>query len=298
MVAGHFTVVYCILHYLDSDMTVQCIETIRKVNGDENHWIVIVDNGSKNGSSDQLRTRYADNECIITLEARDNLGFAAGNNIGYRYAKEMLNADIVLVMNNDVLIEPSVSAASLRNTLRSTSYALVGPRIINLNGNDQNPMRSFPLTNLEIVIAIFKNLSWLGVMSIPLITKWMLDRRDLRVSRRQPIERGASDKQGYADLVLHGACVIYTQHWILNENVAFVPGTFMYMEEDILFDYARAKCYKTGLINSLIVRHLEDHATRCARPNREERFRFTTKEHTRSLLKLLYFRARGRWPVG
>ncbi|SPT53757.1 Glycosyl transferase family 2 [Actinomyces bovis] len=297
MLAGCVTVAYSILHYLDSDVTIQCVEAIRDVNGEADYWIVVVDNGSKNGSCDSLRLKYADEHRVIIIETQENLGFAAGNNVGYRYAKEQLKANLILVMNNDVLVEPSVSAASLCDIVGSCPYALVGPRIADLSGRPQNPLRMTPLSNLGVVKAVFKNVCWLGASRIPLVGKWVLDKRDLRISRRQVIDHGAVTGKDYKDVVLHGACIIYTQLWIVNESVAFVPGTFMYAEEDILFDYARAAGYKTGMLSSLGVCHLEDRATRSARPNREERFRFTTKEQTRSLIRLLAFRVRGRWPV-
>lgn len=76
--------------------TLACVESCRKLS-----WptfrIVIVDNGSTDGSVAILRKQLHD---IQIIQSGGNLGFAGGNNIGIRQALNA-GADFVWLLNND-----------------------------------------------------------------------------------------------------------------------------------------------------------------------------------------------------
>lgn len=78
--------------------------------------IVIVDNGSTNDSVQRIRAAFPE---IALLTAEQNRGFAAGSNIGIRYALER-GADFVWLLNNDILAPP--------DTLRKLITAASEPR--------------------------------------------------------------------------------------------------------------------------------------------------------------------------
>ena len=80
--------------------TIECLESLEKLEY-KNCEIVIVDNGSKDNSVDTLKNRFPQ---INLLEARRNLGFAGGNNLGMRYALEH-GADFILLLNNDTIAD-------------------------------------------------------------------------------------------------------------------------------------------------------------------------------------------------
>jgi GT2 family glycosyltransferase len=64
--------------------------------------VIVVDNGSIDGSQEYLRTRWPQ---VVTLDAGSNLGFSGGNNLGIRDALEA-GADYVLLLNNDAQLLP------------------------------------------------------------------------------------------------------------------------------------------------------------------------------------------------
>ncbi len=66
--------------------------------------IVIVDNASPDGSGPMLQKTFAHHTVILSDR---NGGYAAGNNIGTRYALEH-NADYVLILNNDATVTPDI----------------------------------------------------------------------------------------------------------------------------------------------------------------------------------------------
>jgi GT2 family glycosyltransferase len=66
-----------------------------------NMQILISDNGSTDGSQSYIKKNYPN---VILIENNDNLGWAAGNNVGIKYAIQQ-NADYILLANNDLYFE-------------------------------------------------------------------------------------------------------------------------------------------------------------------------------------------------
>lgn len=93
---------FVILHYRAIDMTRTCVERIQALDGEND--IVIVDNASPNGTGKLLAEEYAADSKVTVLLNPENAGFARGNNMGIRWAKEHLSADFVVALNNDVEI--------------------------------------------------------------------------------------------------------------------------------------------------------------------------------------------------
>lgn len=64
--------------------------------------VVLIDNGSSDGSVAFTREHHPQ---VKIIENRRNLGWAAGNNVGIRYALEQ-GADYVVLLNNDMRVDP------------------------------------------------------------------------------------------------------------------------------------------------------------------------------------------------
>jgi GT2 family glycosyltransferase len=86
--------------------------------------IVIVENGSADGSAEQLRDALP--TCRI-LELESNVGFARGSNLG----AERLPADAYLLVNSDAFVGRPGSVAKLRAALDDPAVGLVVPRLLN-----------------------------------------------------------------------------------------------------------------------------------------------------------------------
>jgi GT2 family glycosyltransferase len=63
--------------------------------------LIIVDNASTDNSMDLLRNFH--DERIQIIQSGSNIGFAAGNNLGYRYA----SGKYVVILNNDTVVDPN-----------------------------------------------------------------------------------------------------------------------------------------------------------------------------------------------
>ena len=90
-----------LLNYNGYKDTIECVNSLEKIITD-NIKIIVVDNKSTDNSIEEIEKNI--NDKIILLRAEANDGFSAGNNIGIKYALEN-NADYVLLLNNDTIIE-------------------------------------------------------------------------------------------------------------------------------------------------------------------------------------------------
>ena len=81
--------------------TLACLTSLSKLNY-LNLRMLVVDNGSEDGTPQAVAARFPNVEVIINPS---NLGFAAGCNVGLRLALEQ-GADYVFLLNNDTLVDP------------------------------------------------------------------------------------------------------------------------------------------------------------------------------------------------
>ena len=94
-------VVAVVVSWNGREDTLAALESLRGID------VVVVDNGSVDGSADAIAERFPEVELI---RAGVNLGFAGGNNAGIRRALD-LGADWVLLVNNDATVEPGIVEA-------------------------------------------------------------------------------------------------------------------------------------------------------------------------------------------
>jgi GT2 family glycosyltransferase len=115
--------------------TLECISSLD--NMEYRNWhALIVDNGSTDDSVERLKEACPE---VTILETHKNLGFAAGNNVGIRFALKS-GADYVFVLNNDTTVFPDTISAFVEFAEKHPTAALMGPRI-----DRRNPQREWPI---------------------------------------------------------------------------------------------------------------------------------------------------------
>jgi len=104
---------------------VLCLRSLVAHGVDEEH-VVFVDNGSSDGSIERVACEFP--RASILRNAR-NTGYGDGTNQGMKHALE-LGAELVFLVNNDVVVDPSTLPALVRVLDERPSVGIVGPRIV------------------------------------------------------------------------------------------------------------------------------------------------------------------------
>ncbi|MET0671889.1 MAG: glycosyltransferase, partial [Microbacterium pygmaeum] len=115
-----------IVSYNTRDETLTCVESLRAATTRPLE-IVVVDNGSLDGSAAALREAFPD---ITVVEAGANLGFAAGVNLGV----ESSTAPWVLLLNPDTVVLPAAVDAIVEFAERNPAHGVYGGRTLRPDG--------------------------------------------------------------------------------------------------------------------------------------------------------------------
>jgi len=89
-----------VLNWNGKNILSDCLNSLMSVKYD-NYKVLLVDNGSSDGSVDYVKNEYPDVELLV-LEK--NYGYAGGNNLGFDYAKGK-KAKFVIFLNNDTIVD-------------------------------------------------------------------------------------------------------------------------------------------------------------------------------------------------
>lgn len=86
--------------------------------------VILVDNGSTDGSAEQARRRFGD--ALIVIRNARNEGFARGNNIGFARAK----GEWIFLLNSDAMCDPDAIAEVMRFVAGKPDVGQVACRVV------------------------------------------------------------------------------------------------------------------------------------------------------------------------
>lgn len=231
--------------------------------------IVIVDNASPNHSGEQLRERLKEDSNIHLIFSDKNIGFARGNNLGYDFAKNRLHGDVIVVLNNDITIEQIDFIDKLIYIYHAYPFDVLGPDIYSTaTFSHQSPPRmpSYTLSSLNRDILKWNFIQFVYTALSKFHFLYMLDQlyKKAITARHQKRNEHAPVNWSHSQtsVRLHGAFLIFANHFVKNETHAFYPGTFLYMEEDFLDFYCKKKGYRVTYCPELHVLHREHSSTK------------------------------------
>jgi GT2 family glycosyltransferase len=143
----------------------ECLKTLPAGVGDLNHEIIVIDNGSYDGTAEMLASDFPH---VRFVQGQQNLGFAAGNN---RAAKEA-RGELLLFLNPDTESRPR-AIKELTHALRSCPGAgIAGARLFNSDLSLQTScVQAFPtilncLLDCEFLRRIFPKSSLWGIAAL------------------------------------------------------------------------------------------------------------------------------------
>ena len=108
----------------------RCLESLTNTAGGSSQEIIVVDNGSTDGSVELLRSQFPQ---VILIENDNNLGFARANNVGIRESK----GHYLCLANSDIIIPEGCMDKLVGFMEENPDVGMAGPRILNPDGTLQ-----------------------------------------------------------------------------------------------------------------------------------------------------------------
>lgn len=245
---------FSVLHYKTIEMTIQCVESLQNLYKDDVH-LVIVDNGSKDGTAEILNDRYAGGD-VRVIVSDENLGFSKGNNIGYMYLKD-IGCDFIVLLNNDVIAVQDNFIDRIETEYENGGFDILGPMILN---GKLEIVHTYPQTPVHCTI------SSIYIGQVTCAVKWLLSFCGLDMKLAELIsERQRGKKEIYAtqrceNVQISGCCIIFSKSYI-NKFDGLNPAPFLYLEEEILFARAARNSMKIVYSPEIRIVHIGEVAT-------------------------------------
>lgn len=229
-----YKIAVVILNYLNYKDTIECVESMLKMDYPI-CGAVIVDNASRNGSYEILKRKYENNNQIQVVANSRNQGYARGNNLGIKYARNKWKAEFVLIVNNDtVFIDEHYITELIRNY--QTGVGVIGSKII-LNKECEAPPFLYYFEFKDLFANYFNMLS-----------------RHLGSCFDFPQNQGKPEK------ILHGCALMLTPDFF-QKYQGFFKFTFLYGEEAILFLMCKCHQLRQVYVPDARIYHKEDQSS-------------------------------------
>jgi GT2 family glycosyltransferase len=113
-----------VLTWNGKEDTLECLRSLQAVTY-ANFRILVIDNASADGTSEEVQ-KFLPNIEVMSNET--NLRFAGGNNVGIRYAIGK-NADYILLLNNDTVVEKEFLSELIATAECDPEIGMVGAKI-------------------------------------------------------------------------------------------------------------------------------------------------------------------------
>ena len=289
---------YVILHYKNLNDTIKCIESLlRTTNNDSN--LIVVDNGSGDGSGEKLKKKYQDMPQIKVLLLENNVGFSKGNNAGYIYVKKNYDSDFIVVTNNDVVFYQKNFEETIKKIYAQSQFYVLGPDVyIPRHKDHQNPLFKTPINKQQLINEIkeykyyrknplkFEKRLKIHALKNRLCSKYKVINFLYSTLRGKDV---LDYKKRYENVGLQGSCLIFSKKFIMKEDKAFEPEPFLYEEETSLFYRCQKKSYKMVYDPSIAIRHEEAASFTNANKDNIQRLKFMLNHHVKAREELLKY---------
>jgi hypothetical protein len=216
-----------VLSYNTKALILACLESVF---AEAERWageveVIVVDNGSTDGSPDAIRQRFPG---VTLVENGENLGFARGNNLGIRES----HGDPVILLNSDTVLAPGFFSTVEKELGRDAREGIIAPKLLNPDGSLQlSAYHNFPDPIVEIfgytpvgrvVRRVFPSAGW------PFRYAFTAEEHERRSAAAH----------------VKGACLILRRA-LLDDVGGFDEDFFLYREETDLCRRARDAGWKT-----------------------------------------------------
>ncbi|MBN1430971.1 MAG: glycosyltransferase family 2 protein [Anaerolineae bacterium] len=139
-----------IVNWNTRDLLKRCLDTVFAGTGKVTYRVVVVDNGSEDGSDEMVAECFPQ---VVLLSGHGNVGYPAGNNLGLR-SLGYVRSDgttasdaprYAMLLNPDTEIPPDALFEMLQYLDAHPEVGIAGPKLVLVNGKlDLACRRSFP----------------------------------------------------------------------------------------------------------------------------------------------------------
>ena len=276
---------FVILHYNTINDTKKCIESILNLDGSVEAGIWVLDNGSQNGSGEQLIELYKYFEQVSIVQSKVNLGFSKGNNEAYSLAKQIYDPEYMIVCNSDIEFKQKNTLKLIDEIYIETQFQVFGPDIYIPNVKfHANPLAKDAIS-VEVIqnriaenekkLSHIKSSYWIEFVS-SLKIRCIATVRALLHKERRPEPR-------LYNVVLQGACYVFSRDYIEKQNKIFFPLNSFYFEEYFVFAECKRKGYKIVYDPCVQVIHNESSSTKQNLSSQVERMKFRLTNLNKSM---------------
>lgn len=252
-------VVFLILHFNSIEVTRECIESIKNLDQQDRIEIVIVDNASPNGSGKKLKEEYMQDKNVHVRLNTENAGFSKGNNYGYEYIKSNIDVQYLIVANNDIVFKQVDFLKKLDQEYQKSNFDILGPDVWNTCMEvHQNPLDTAVRTKKEVEKTIRFHQIALKFFDVAYPLLCIAEKRSSKKRYHQSNDNYRFYQEG---VCLMGACLVFSEQYILEKDKIFCPETYFYYEEYILTLQALREKRKIVYTPDIVVDHREGSAT-------------------------------------
>ena len=126
-----------VLSWNTKEITLACLRALFAETPAHEREVIVVDNGSSDGSADAIAAQFPQVELERNLE---NRGYSAGNNQGARLGRGRL----LCLLNSDTEVRPGALDRLVDFVSRNPEYGAAAPRLVNVDGTVQRACMRFP----------------------------------------------------------------------------------------------------------------------------------------------------------
>jgi len=226
-----------IINFNGRDNTFRCLDSLKKLNASNFKLnTIVIDNGSKEKLN--LSENYLDNIPLKVITNKKNLGFTGGHNTGINYALSK-DADYVLVLNNDVVVDPNLISQLLKALGKNDKYAIASPKIYFAPGFEYHRERYKKSEKGNVIWYAGGQMDWKNVIA--------------KHRGVDEVDRGQYQRIEITDFAT-GACFLIKRE-VLKKVGFFDDKYFLYYEDSDLSQRIRRAGYKIIYAPDAVVWH-------------------------------------------
>lgn len=126
-----------IVNWNTKKLVEDCLTSIFKFTNDVKFEVIVVDNGSEDGSGEIVSNKFPQVKLILN---RQNLGFTKANNLGIKIAK----GKYILLLNSDTYLVENSFKKLVEKAEKYENFGALGPLLLNEDRSIQQSVGFFP----------------------------------------------------------------------------------------------------------------------------------------------------------